>query len=137
MEHTLIRFIDALRDGGVRVSLSENLDCFQAVGTLGIEDKAIFRASLASTLVKQTSDIPTFNTLFDLYFSNLQEITDRLQQDQDAPENRFGDMGMQEFIEQFMLEHPDQFAMLQDFLDMVEPGKFQLFHALNRLDSIK
>lgn len=127
MDSTLIRFIDALREGGVRVSLSENLDCFRAVGTLGIEDKSIFRATLATTLVKQSSDIPLFNKLFNLYFSDLAAITDRLQQDPDAPENRLGTGSMQDFLEEFMLEHPEQFERVRAFFDNIEPGRFQLF----------
>ncbi len=127
MESTLIRFIGALRVGGVRVSLSENLDCFEAVGTMGINEKSVFRATLAATLVKQTGDMPIFDKLFDLYFTDLKSITDRLQQDPDAPENRFGDMGMQEFLEQFMREHPETFERLQEFLANIEPGRFQLF----------
>ena len=127
MEATLIRFIDALRTGGVRVSLSENLDCFEAVGRMGIEDKPVFRATLAATLVKQVSDMPTFYKLFDLFFTDLRAITDRLQQDQEAPENRFGDLSMQEFLEAFMREHPEAFERMQEFLANVEPGRFQLF----------
>ena len=127
MDTAIIRFIAALRKGGVRVSLSENLDCLEAVGTMGLEDKSIFRATLAATLVKQSRDMSIFDKLFTLYFTDLKSVTDGLQQDATAAENRFGDMSMQEFLEQLLQEHPDQFDALENFLHNIEPGKFQMF----------
>ena len=55
MEERVIKFISALRAGGVRVSLAESADAFQAVRELGITDRETFRLSLRSTLVKEAN----------------------------------------------------------------------------------
>ena len=53
MEDRMIRFIAALRAGGVRVSLAESADAFYAVDHLGVQDREAFRLSLRATLVKE------------------------------------------------------------------------------------
>jgi uncharacterized protein with von Willebrand factor type A (vWA) domain len=52
MEERMIRFITALRAGGVRISLAESADAFRAVDSLGVQEREFFRLSLRSTLVK-------------------------------------------------------------------------------------
>lgn len=69
MEERMIKFISALRAGGVRVSLAESADAFKAVDELGIQDRDAFRLSLRSTLVKDASGLPVFEELFPLFFS--------------------------------------------------------------------
>ena len=71
MDKTIVEFIDALRGSGVRISLSENIDCFRALEVLGIEDKPTFKSALRSTLIKKASDISTFEKLFEMYFTSL------------------------------------------------------------------
>ena len=68
MEDRIVRFIAALRAGGVRVSLAESADAFKAVENLGIQDREAFRLSLRATLVKDASSLPTFEELFPLFF---------------------------------------------------------------------
>ncbi len=68
MEERILKFIAALRSGGVRISLAESADAFQAVDHLGIQDREAFRLSLRATLVKEAQDIPTFEELFPLFF---------------------------------------------------------------------
>ena len=63
MEDRIVRFIAALRAGGVRVSLAESADAFKAVEHLGIQDRDTVRLSLRATLVKDASGIPTFEEL--------------------------------------------------------------------------
>ncbi len=70
MEDRIVKFIAALRAGGVRVSLAESADAFQAVDMLGIRHREMFRLSLRSTLVKEAKDIPTFEELFPLFFES-------------------------------------------------------------------
>src|SRR5689334_5167401 len=81
MEERMVQFISALRAGGVRVSLAESADAFQAVNILGVQDREAFRLSLRSTLVKDASGIPTFEELFPLFFGSsdappMQDITE-------------------------------------------------------------
>jgi uncharacterized protein len=68
MEDRIVKFIAALRAGGVRISLAESTDAFAAVEQLGVRNREAFRLSLRSTLVKEASDIPIFEELFPLFF---------------------------------------------------------------------
>lgn len=69
MQRKITEFTNLLRKSGVRVSLAESLDAFQALDALSIEDRAVFRDALRSTMVKRAEDIPTFDQLFELYWS--------------------------------------------------------------------
>jgi uncharacterized protein len=68
MENRIIKFIAALRGGGVRISLAESADAFSAVDTLGVQDREAFRLSLRATLVKEAKDLATFEELFPIFF---------------------------------------------------------------------
>src|SRR5690606_36912183 len=70
MEDRMIRFVAALRAGGVRVSLAESADAFTAVDHLGVQDREAFRLSLRATLVKDASSLPIFDELFPLFFDS-------------------------------------------------------------------
>jgi uncharacterized protein with von Willebrand factor type A (vWA) domain len=69
MDERIAKFIAALRGGGIRVSLAESADAFRAVDELGATDRELFRLSLRSTLVKDATDLATFDELFPLFFS--------------------------------------------------------------------
>ena len=68
MQDRIIEFANVLRRGGVRVSLSENIDAFRALDFLGVDDASHFRAALRTTLVKRTVDLRPFEELFDFFF---------------------------------------------------------------------
>jgi hypothetical protein len=68
MDERIAKFIQALRGGGVRVSLAESADAFRAVEELGVIDREAFRLSLRATLVKDAADLPTFDEMFPLFF---------------------------------------------------------------------
>jgi len=72
MEERIIKFISALRTGGVRISLAESADALSAVDELGVQDRETFRISLLSTLVKDSASIPVFEELFPLFFDSNQ-----------------------------------------------------------------
>jgi uncharacterized protein with von Willebrand factor type A (vWA) domain len=69
MEKKLIDFIQRLRQAGVRVSVAESIDAFQAVQFIKIENRENFRVALRSCLVKEIGDYPIFDKLFKLFFS--------------------------------------------------------------------
>jgi uncharacterized protein with von Willebrand factor type A (vWA) domain len=71
MEDRIAKFVAALRASGVRVSVAESQDAWQAIKTLGVKDRDVFRISLRATLVKDAQSIPTFEELFPQYFGNL------------------------------------------------------------------
>ncbi len=70
MEERIIEFVDGLRAAGVRISLAESADAFRATEHIGIIDRAVFRTALRATLVKEATDMPTFERLFPLYFGS-------------------------------------------------------------------
>ena len=62
-------FIVELRNAGIPVSLTENLDAMQAVTHIPIEDREAFKYALAATLVKNNAHWRAFETVFEVYFS--------------------------------------------------------------------
>ncbi|MFZ0890146.1 MAG: hypothetical protein WA005_17015, partial [Candidatus Binataceae bacterium] len=63
----LIRFIDLLRERGVRISVAETIDAMNAVAAAGIERTAM-REALAATLIKDEADRPAFDESFASFF---------------------------------------------------------------------
>jgi len=62
-------FIQELRDAGLPVSLTENLDAMEAVRAIPISDRTTFKYALGATLVKNHQHWPAFETVFDVYFA--------------------------------------------------------------------
>jgi uncharacterized protein with von Willebrand factor type A (vWA) domain len=65
----LAGFIVELRNAGLPVSLTENLDAMEAIKHIPIEDRDAFKYALAATLVKNNGHWKTFETVFEVYFS--------------------------------------------------------------------
>jgi uncharacterized protein len=78
MEDRIVEFANVLRRNGVRVSLSENMDAFRALGLVGVRDPHLFRNALRTTLVKRASDVKPFEELFDFFFLGIGEAIDAL-----------------------------------------------------------
>ena len=70
MQERILQFVAALRGRGVRVSLAESKEAFQAVDALGITDKDVFRLCLRATMIKDANALPVFDELFPLYFGH-------------------------------------------------------------------
>jgi uncharacterized protein len=62
-------FVVELRNAGLPVSLTENLDAMEAVQHIPIEDREAFKYALAATLIKNNSHWRAFETVFEVYFS--------------------------------------------------------------------
>jgi uncharacterized protein with von Willebrand factor type A (vWA) domain len=65
----LAGFIQELRQAGLPVSLSENIDAMEAVKHIPLEDREAFKYALAATLVKNNAHWRAFETVFEVYFS--------------------------------------------------------------------
>jgi uncharacterized protein len=65
----LAGFIQELRQAGLPVSLTENLDAMQAVQHIPLEDREAFKYALGATLVKNNAHWRAFETVFEVYFS--------------------------------------------------------------------
>ena len=62
-------FIVELRQAGLPVSLTENLDAMEAVKHIPLEERSTFKYALAATLVKNHAHWRVFETVFEVYFS--------------------------------------------------------------------
>jgi uncharacterized protein with von Willebrand factor type A (vWA) domain len=66
---SLAGFVKELRNAGIPVSLTENLDAVEALRHIPLEDRDAFKYSLAATMVKNNSHWKTFETVFEVFFS--------------------------------------------------------------------
>src|SRR5437762_5936953 len=78
MDAKLVEFSNLLRQNGLRVSLAESMDMLRALAVVGLPDRQTVRATLRATMVKRSVDLPTFETLFDLFFSGLADAIKEL-----------------------------------------------------------
>jgi len=69
LQKKILEFTNILRKSGIRVSTAEAIDAFEALDELSIEDREIFRDALRTTMVKRGEEVPTYDELFDLYWS--------------------------------------------------------------------
>lgn len=69
MQKKILEFTNILRKSGIRVSTAEALDAFTALEELSIEQRGIFKDALRTTMVKRGEEVPTFDQLFDLFWS--------------------------------------------------------------------
>ncbi|HLK87868.1 MAG TPA: VWA domain-containing protein [Candidatus Binataceae bacterium] len=64
----LLRFIVALRDAQIAVSVAETLDAMRAVAAAGLEDRVRVREALAAALIKDEADRAAFDETFARFF---------------------------------------------------------------------
>jgi uncharacterized protein with von Willebrand factor type A (vWA) domain len=69
VQRKILEFTTLLRKSGIRVSTAESIDAFVALDELSIEDREIFKDALRATMVKRGEDVPTYDELFDLFWS--------------------------------------------------------------------
>jgi uncharacterized protein with von Willebrand factor type A (vWA) domain len=69
VQKKILEFTNILRKSGIRVSTAEAIDAFTALDELSIDDREIFRDALRSTMVKRGEEVPTYDELFELYWS--------------------------------------------------------------------
>ncbi|HUF97282.1 MAG TPA: VWA domain-containing protein [Ilumatobacter sp.] len=62
-------FVVELRNAGLPVSLTENLDAMEAIRYIPIEDRNAFKYALGATMIKNNSHWRAFETVFEVYFS--------------------------------------------------------------------
>lgn len=69
MQARIVEFTNLLRKSGVRVSVSEAIDAFQALDELSLDERELFKDALRSSMIKRGDEIPTYDQLFDLFWS--------------------------------------------------------------------
>src|SRR5215207_8994101 len=65
----LAGFVVELRNAGLPVSLTENLDAMEAIKHIPLEDREAFKYALGATLIKSNAHWRAFETVFEVYFS--------------------------------------------------------------------
>ena len=68
MEEAILRFGQALRRAGIRITVSELQDALRAVNEFGLEDSHRFQCLLRAVFVKDRSDNIIFDRAFRLFF---------------------------------------------------------------------
>ena len=69
MQKKIIEFTNLLRKSGIRVSVAEAIDAFNALDELSLDDRDVFRDALRSAMVKRGDEIATYDELFELFWS--------------------------------------------------------------------
>jgi uncharacterized protein with von Willebrand factor type A (vWA) domain len=69
MQAKIVEFTNLLRKSGIRVSVSEAIDAFSAVDELSFQDRDLFKTALRASMIKRGDEIPTYDELFDLFWS--------------------------------------------------------------------
>lgn len=136
MEERLVKFISALRAGGVRISLAESADAFRAVEDMGVQQREAFRLSLRATLVKDADSLPVFEELFPIFFDSadappMMDLTE----DMSPEEARMLAQALQQFNQRLR-------QMMEKLLsgEELSPGELEQLGqmvGLNRMDDLR
>jgi uncharacterized protein with von Willebrand factor type A (vWA) domain len=108
MDERIIEFIAGLRAAGVRISIAESQDAFNATQFMGIIDRANFQDSLRATLVKESRDRDTFDTLFPLYFGSDHPPMFNLDQELSPEEKQLLQQALRALLEQLRQQGQNQ-----------------------------
>jgi hypothetical protein len=73
MQKKIVEFTNLLRKSGLRVSIAESIDAFAALDELSLEERELLKDALRTTMVKRSDDVPTYDRLFDLYWSGFHD----------------------------------------------------------------
>jgi len=99
VQKKILEFTNILRKSGIRVSTAEAIDTFEALDELSIDDREVFRDALRATMVKRGEEVPTFDQLFDLFWSG---FYDNLRESFGQATAGLGDMDLDQLLEQIM-----------------------------------
>src|SRR5215470_955204 len=69
MTPRIVTFIRLLRMQGLPISVAESLDALHSVSQVGVHDRDLLRLTLRTALVKSHQDFPTFDVLFERFFT--------------------------------------------------------------------
>ncbi len=123
MQKKIIEFTNLLRKAGVRVSVAESIDAFEALDLMSIEDRELFKDALRTTMVKYYDDIPTYDRLFDLFWSGFHDV---LHEQLAQAMGGMGDMDLDQLMER-----------LQELLQNMDIDLSELAAALLTIDANK
>ncbi len=127
MQKKILEFTQILRKSGIRVSTAEAIDAFAALDELSIDDREVFRDALRSTMVKRGEEVPTFDELFDLFWSGFY----------DSLRDTFGEAMGGLDLEQLLRQIAEQLQNMQGEMgDLSELARAMLTADLDQLEQL-
>ncbi|MGH0036515.1 MAG: vWA domain-containing protein [Myxococcota bacterium] len=132
MQRKVIEFTNLLRKSGIRVSVAEGIDTFQALDELSLDDREIFKDAMRAAMVKRGDEISTYDELFDLYWSG---FYDGLRDAFGDMASEMGQMGID--LEELMRQLAEQMGQMNaDDMDLGDLAKALLTQDLNQLEQM-
>ena len=131
MQARVVEFTNLLRKSGIRVSVAEGIDAFRALEELSIQDRAVFRDALRASMVKRGDEIPTFNELFDLYWSG---FYDNLRESFGNLNDQMGEMDID--LESLMQQMAEMMQGMEGQVDLSELAQALLTQDLAQLEAM-
>jgi uncharacterized protein with von Willebrand factor type A (vWA) domain len=131
MQKKVIAFTNLLRKSGIRVSVAEGIDAFNALDELSLDDREIFRDALRTSMVKRGDDIPAYDELFELFWSG---FYDNLRQAFDQMEGDLGGMGVD--LDQLLKQLAEMMQGMDGELDLSALAQALLTQDLSQLESM-
>lgn len=125
MEERIARFIAALRGAGMRISIAESQDAWQAIAYTSVTQQRLFHDVLRATLIKDSAAFPTFDRLFSIYFGVDEPLIDP-QADLTPDERQMLQQALNELLQQLARD-------LQRLLDWLLNGRPLTQQDLQRL----
>lgn len=131
MQKKIIEFTNLLRKSGIRVSVAEGIDAFNALDELSLDDREVFQDALRSSMVKRGDEIPTFDELFNLFWSG---FYDNLKGAFGDMEGDLANMGID--LEQLLSQLAEMMENMDGDLDMGELAQALLTQNLSELENM-
>jgi uncharacterized protein with von Willebrand factor type A (vWA) domain len=131
MQKKIIEFVNLLRKSGIRVSVAEGIDAFNALDELSLDDRDVFRDALRSAMVKRGDEISTYDELFDLFWSG---FYDNLKNAFGDMEGDLGEMGID--LEQLLAQLAEMMQNMDGDLDLGDLAKAMLTQNLAELENM-
>ena len=132
MQEKVIEFTNLLRKSGVRVSVAEAIDAFESLDELSLDDREIFKDALRASMVKRGDEIPTYDQLFDLFWSG---FYDSLQQGFGAINADMSQLGIDP--DELLRQLAELLGQMEDGdLDLSELAKALLTQDLSTLEQM-
>jgi uncharacterized protein with von Willebrand factor type A (vWA) domain len=131
MQKKVIEFTNLLRKSGIRVSVAEGIDAFNALDELSLDDRDVFRDALRASMVKRGDEIATYDELFELFWSG---FYDNLKNAFGDMEGDLGEMGID--LEQLLAQLAEMMENMDGDFDLGELAKAMLTQNLAELENM-
>jgi uncharacterized protein with von Willebrand factor type A (vWA) domain len=131
MQQKIIEFTNLLRKSGIRVSVAEAIDAFNALDELSLGDRDIFQDALRASMVKRGDEIATYDELFKLFWSG---YYDNLKNAFGDMEGDLGEMGID--LEQLLAQLAEMMENMDGDLDLGELAQAMLTQDLSQLENL-